>query len=185
MKNKYNQELPHEVETQLDEYIERIKSIQWFCPSPDLKRTDIDRQVSIALKAFGLEASVEYRTLKTQKDWGAAQDAAQDAAWDAAQDAAWDAAWDASWGAALDAALNASWCAAQDAAWDAAWDASWGAADVLALNLDDYKKKYPTGNFIHLIPLWEAGLYPCGVIGGKFIIYVPPVSQGFPQNLID
>ena len=57
--------------------------------------------------------------------------------------------------------------------WDAARDAAWGATDLLAFNLKDYRVKYPNGNFILLIPLWEAGLYPCGVIDGKFIIYVP------------
>ncbi len=37
----------------------------------------------------------------------------------------------------------------------------------------DYKKKYPKGNFINLIPLWEMGLYPCGMVDGKFIVYIP------------
>lgn len=41
---------------------------------------------------------------------------------------------------------------------------------------DEYKKKYPSGNFINLIPLWEAGLYPVGVIDGKFVVYVPPCN---------
>ena len=57
--------------------------------------------------------------------------------------------------------------------WDAARDAAWGAEDLLALSLKDYKKKYPKGNFVNLVPLWEMGLYPCGVLDGKFIVYVP------------
>ena len=112
----------------------------------------------------------------------AAWDAAKDAAWDAARDAAWgaalgaarDAAWDAAWVAAWDAAKDAAWDAARDAAWGAARDAAWGAADILVENLADYQKKYPQGNFKNLIQLWEMGLYPIGVIDGKFVVYIPP-----------
>ena len=165
---KYKQELPADVEAQLDAYIERIKAIKWFQPSPDLKRETIDTTINVALKAFGVEASIEYRRLATPDDW------------DAARDAAWDAAWGAAWGAARDAARDA----ARGAAWDAAWDAARGAADVLALNLNTYKEKYPTGNFIHLIPLWEAGLYPVGVVDGKFLVYVPASKMEFPSDLV-
>ena len=171
---KYNQELPVEVEAQLDAYIDRIKAIKWFQPMEDLSRTEIDKQVNVALEAFGVKASIEYRQLKTEKDW--------DAAWGAAWDAARDAAWGAAWGAARGAARGAAWDAARDAARDAAWDAAWGATDVLALNLDEYKKKYPNGNFINLIPLYEAGLYPIGVVDGKFIVYIPASKVEFPKE---
>ena len=185
---KYNQELPAEVEAQLDAYIERIKAIKWFQPSADLKRTDVDTQVNLVLKAFGIEASIEYKQLKTVEDWdaawGAARDAAWGAAWGAARGAAWDAARDAARGAAWDAARGAAWDAAWGAAWDAARDAARGAADILALNLDEYKKKYPNGSSINLIPLYEVGLYPVGVVNGKFIIYVPASKQEFPNELI-
>ena len=165
---KYGQELPVEVEAQLDAYIERIKAIKWFQPCADLKKSDIDTQISLALKAFGVEASIEYRALKTPGDCGAARDAARDAAF----------------GAACDAACDAACGAARGAAFDAAWGAAWGAADILALNLDGYKAKYPQGNFINLIPLYEAGLYPVGVVGGKFIVYVPASKKEFPSELI-
>lgn len=79
----------------------------------------------MALEAFGVKAKIEYRSLRTAEDWGAARDAVRNA------------------------------------------------ADELLLNLPEYKKKYPNGNFVLLIPLWEAGLYPVGVVDGKFIIYVP------------
>jgi len=142
--SKYKQELPADVESQLDAYIERIKAIQWFKPSSDLKREAIDTTINLALKAFGVEASIEYRRLSIPNDWDAARGAA--------------------WGAARDAAR--------------------GACDLLALNLDSYKEKYPTGNFIHLIPLWEAGLYPYGVVDGKFVVYVPPAVTEFPSDLV-
>ena len=142
---KYNQKLPKKVEKELDAYIKRIEKINWFQLSPDFKKSETNKQIKIALDAFGIKAKIEYRTLKTEQDWYAARDAARGAAW----------------GAAWDAAGNA------------AGNAAWGAADVLALNTEEYKKIYPTGNFIHLIPLWEKGLYPCGVIDGVFIVYVP------------
>ena len=102
MKNsmKYEQALPKEVEEQLDEYIERIKVIQWFKVYPNIVREDVDKKISFALKAFGIEASIEYRSLKEAKDW----DAASEAARGAARDAAWDAAWVAAWFAATAAA---------------------------------------------------------------------------------
>lgn len=76
---------------------------------------------------------------------------------------------------------DAAWDAARAAARDAAWDAAWGAADLLSSDLKDYKKKYPNGNFIQLIPLWEMGIYPVGVINGKFVVYVPPSKLEFPE----
>ncbi len=187
---KYGQELPDEVVNQLDAYIERIKAIKWFKPQDKISKKKIEKQINLICKAFGVKASPEFRELKTIQDWKNA--------WDYTWDAAWDAAWDAVWSAALDdarkAARNATWNAdwdaawstARDVAWSAVWDLAWnstcdaaqdaacGAADLLALNLPEYKEKYPNGNFINLIELWEAGLYPVGVVKGKFIIYVPP-----------
>ena len=149
---KYNQELPVKVEKELDAYIERIKAIKWLKPQ-NLDKSAIDKQINVALKAFGVEASIEYRTLKTPDDWDAARDAARGATWGAARDAARDAAW--------------------------------GAADLLATltskNLG-YIAKYPNGNFVQLIPLWEAGLYPCGVVGGKFICYVPDGGEALLES---
>lgn len=139
---KYAQKLPKDVEKDLDAYIERIKSIKWFKPAKDLKRETVDTAVKAALSAFGVEASIEYRSLKTEADYSAALDAARDAALDAA------------WGAAR----------------GAAWDAAWGAADILATHTDTYKLKTP---FVRLVDIWELGMYPCGVIDGKFVVYTP------------
>ena len=112
---KYNQKLPKNVEKQLDDYIQRIKDIKWFQPSQNIKREDIDKQINISLEAFGVKASIEYRTIKTVEDW----DAARGAAWDAARDAAWDAAMDAAEDAAMVAAMDAARSAIVAAAGDA------------------------------------------------------------------
>ena len=187
----YNQKLPKEVEKKLDDYIVRIKKINWFKPAENIKKEDVENQVKLCCEAFKVKANPEFKYLKTPQDWGAAWNAARDAAWDAARNAAWnaaqDAAWDATWNAAWNAARDAAWDAAQDAAWNAAWntarDAVSGALDLLALNLEGYKKKYPKGNFINLIPFWEMGLYPVGIVNKKFIIYVPPCNLAFPKEL--
>ena len=151
---KYKQELPEHVEKALDAYIERIKAIKWFSPSPNITKQEVDTKVNLALAAFGVSASIEYRRLSTQQDW----------------DAAWYAAWDA------------AWYAARDAAWDAARGAAWGACDQLALHTETYKKDTP---FLKLVDLWEMGLYPVGVVDGKFVVYVPPCKQEFPSELVN
>jgi hypothetical protein len=43
----------------------------------------------------------------------------------------------------------------------------------VASDLPAFTGKYPNSAFLLLIPLWELGLYPCGVINGKFVIYLP------------
>ena len=91
----YKQELPTDAEAALDAYIDRIKKIRWFKPAADIKRENVDTAIKAAISAFGVEASIEYRNLKTPADWDAARDAAWGAAWDAARGAAWGAARDA------------------------------------------------------------------------------------------
>jgi len=138
---KCGQELPVDsYQAKVDAYMERIKQIKWFQPAERWDKSKAEEHVRIALKAFGVEAEVEWSRLKTTKDWGAA----------------WDAAWGAAWGAARDAA--------------------WGAAEIVVSDLPAFKEKYPNGAFVLLIPLWEMGLYPIGVVDGKFII-------GIPENL--
>jgi len=156
MSYRYNQKLPKNVEKALDDYIERIKKIQWFKPSPTFFREDVDSKVKAALKAFGVEASIVYRNLKTPYDWDVAWDsswnaerdsvwneavcAARDsaweaslcAAWDMARDAAWDMAWDAARCAAWDAARYSAWGAVRDTSWGVVRDAAWGIARVAA-----------------------------------------------------
>ena len=154
---KYNQELPAEIEAQLDSYIERIKAIKWFQPATTLKKEDIEKHVNITLKAFGVEAGIEYRQLKKPEDW----------------DAAWGVARDAAWGVARDVA--------RDVARGAAWDAAWGADDLLVSDLQGYKEKYPNGSFLNLIPLYEMGLWPIGVVDGKFIVAIPASKLEFPD----
>ena len=62
-----------------------------------------------------------------------------------------------------------AWGAARDAAWGAAW----GAEDILATHTKSYKLNTP---FVKLVDIWEMGLYPIGVIDGKFVVYVPPCN---------
>ena len=68
-----------------------------------------------------------------------------------------------------------------DAARGAAWDAAWGADDLLVSDLQGYKEKYPNGSFLNLIPLYEMGLWPIGVVDGKFIVAIPASKLEFPD----
>jgi hypothetical protein len=183
---KYNQQLPEAVEKDLDAYIERVKNVKWFEPDPSLTKDTVDTKVKSALSAFGITASIEYRSLKTEADyiaaweaardetWSAAWDKARSAAWSAARSAAWDAVWSAAWSAAWDAVWGAARSAARDAAWDAARsavrDAVWGAADILASHTPTYKLDKP---FVKMFEIWELGMYPVGVVNGVFIVYSP------------
>lgn len=177
VKYKYNQKLPKKVEKSLDDYIELLRKIDWFKPKNPIK-SEVDKQINIVLKAFGVEASIEYRPLQTPDDWSTVREAVS--YWDKAWDIAWDKAWYAAWDASRDVASGDVWNAVKSDVWNAdfgvTWDAVRGVADLLASmnpKNPDYKEKYPNGNFLQLIKLWELGLYPIGVIGGKFICYVP------------
>lgn len=178
MKYKYNQELPTEVEKDLDSYIDRVKNIKWFKPTPTLQRTTVDAAVQATISAFGVSTSIEYRKLSTPSDLPAVWGASLDAVWGASWDAAWDTAWDAARYAARDAVWDAAWDAVWPTAWPTAWpaaraaarDAAWGAQDLLATHTKTYTLKAP---FLKLMDIWEMGLYPCGVIDGKFVVYVP------------
>ena len=165
--------LPQEVQDNLAKYLDRIKAIKWFQPAKEFDKKDAEQKVKFALDCFGVKAEIEWRKLEKVEDWNAAWDATWGAAWGAA----WGAVWGAAWGAAWDAARDAAW----DAARDAARDAVWGAAEIIVMDLKDFTSKYPNGAFINLIPLWELGLYPVGIIDKKFVIYIPPYKQEFPE----
>src|SRR3989304_4448379 len=68
MSQKYKQELPEEIKKKLDAYIDRIKAIKWFQPAKDLKKSDVETQLSIVLDVSGVKASVEYRKLNITND---------------------------------------------------------------------------------------------------------------------
>ena len=150
----------------VDAEIERIKNIQWFKPMKVIPKKKAETAVKLACKLFGIEASVEYKTLSDTSDWDAARGAAWNAAWNAARGAAWNAAWGAAWNAARGAAWNAAWGAARGAARDAGTE--------IVMDLEAFTKKYPKNPFKVLMDLWEMGFYVCGVVDGKFILYYVP-----------
>lgn len=193
MTHKYWQKLPKEVETRLDDYIERVKKIKWFQPNAEISKEIIEKQVDIVLKAFWVEASIEYKQLKTPEDWSADLDATWGDAWgdalgdarDAVREAAWGATWGAAWDAVREVAWGAAWGAACDADWVATYEtvreAAWGIYDELLKYNKQYSDKYPNGSFINLIPLYEMGLYPIGVVDWKFVIAIPASKMEFPE----
>jgi len=162
LKDDNGKKLPKEVQKRVNEFIDHLKDVAWFNPSPDLKKEDVEKQAIFTLKCFGVEALVEYRKLKKKEDW------------DSARASALDSAWDSAWDSALAFAL--------DSARDSAWDSARASVEVLLEDNKDFKKKYPNGAFKQLFKLWEMGLYPIGILkeNKKFVIYVPPCKQGFP-----
>ncbi|MFZ3015492.1 MAG: hypothetical protein WA101_00625 [Minisyncoccia bacterium] len=244
----YKQELQKEVKTSVDTYIERIKNIQWFHPKLDLKRKDIDEKIYKILKAFNINAGIEYRQLKNAKDGIMAAHTTREATWvsifnnihntavvsisedfdlnfvykityttvcDVINDFDWYST-DISntingtipaslflkkfnWSGVFSSIKNTAFNQIVDYEYKNSSGSyertkfakncvkdyvTFALADILALNIKDYKEKYPNGNFINVIPLWEAGLYPIGMINGNFVVYVPAVNGEFPKELI-
>ena len=172
MENREFEKLPKEVQNKLKAYLKRIKKVDWFKPKK-IDKKEIEKKVKFILQCFGVKASVEYRKLETKKDW----DVAWNAAWNAARNVVWDAAWNAAWNAARNTARNAVRNVAWDAARNVARNVVWGATEIVAMDLKSFKTKYPNGAFIHLIDLWEMGLYPIGIINKKFVIYLPKIKK--------
>jgi len=204
LKNDNGKELPKKVQKKVNDFIDNLKNVKWFKPSPDLKKTDVDKQIKFTLKCFGVEADIEYRKLEKKVDWdsawasawasaldsarASARDSAGASAWDSALDSAgasaWDSALDSAWDSALDSALDSARASALDSAGVSAWDSAGASQEILLEDDELFKKKYPNGAFRQLFKLWEMGLYPVGVLDKKFVIYVPLSKIEFPNNLI-
>lgn len=208
MEYKYGQVLPTEIEKQIDEYIERIKHINWLKPLADIKKEDVDNQVSAVKNAFSFYERVEYRKISTVSDWDCSWAAGFGTTWvnatikarqqiyfatrnsnlgnarDSMRDIIFSSVWQDVRNATRAISNVGTHKEARDAASSVIEYAVLGANDILALTNDEYREKYPNGSFVSLVPLLEMGLYPAGTLGGKFVIFVPPLSQEFPGNLI-
>jgi len=92
-KDDNGKELPKKVQKRVNEFIDSLEKVSWFKPSPDLKKADVEKQAKFTLDCFGIKAKIEYRHLRTEKDWASARDSA----WDSARASAWDSAWDSAW----------------------------------------------------------------------------------------
>ena len=73
--------LPQEVQDRVNTFIEKLPTIPWFKPSKELKKEEVEKQAKFTLECFGVKAEIEYRSLKTEKDW----DSARDSAWASAR----------------------------------------------------------------------------------------------------
>ena len=179
-------DLPQEVQERVNNFIDKLPTIPWFKPSKDLKKSDVDKQINFTLECFGVKASIEYKTLKSEEDWASARASA----WASARDSAWDSAMASAMASASDSAWDSAWASARasasDSAWDSAWasarDSAWASArasqEALLEDNEQFKKAYPNGAFKQLFKLWEMGLYPVGILEetGKFTVYVPEID---------
>ncbi len=183
-------DLPQEVQERVNNFIDKLPTIPWFKPSKDLKKSDVDKQINFTLECFGVKASIEYKTLKSEEDWDSAWDSAMASAWYSAWDSAIASAWDSArasdWSSAWDSARASARASALDSARDSARASDWSSAsdsarasqEALLEDNEQFKKAYPNGAFKQLFKLWEMGLYPVGILEetGKFTVYVPEID---------
>ena len=146
LKDDNGKELPKKVQKRVNDFINHLPKVNWFKPSPSLKKEDVEKQIKFTLECFGVKAGIEYRKLKTKEDWASARDSARASARDSAR----------------------------ASAWASAMDSAWASVGILLEDNKDFKKKYPNGAFKQLFKLWEMGLYPVGILKNKkFVVYVP------------
>jgi predicted DNA-binding protein len=113
MTYKYEQELDQEIETRLDNFIERLKKIDWFQPKAEISKEAIEKRVDIILQEFSVEAEVEYLKLNTPEDWSNARVAAEKVRLDAEWAEAYEDAYKDTW--------RAAYCSSLEIAWDMAF----------------------------------------------------------------
>ena len=80
--------LPQEVQDRVNNFIDNLQKIPWLKPSKELKKEEVDKQAKFTLECFWVKAEIEYKSLKTEKDWDSAWASAWDSAWDSARDSA-------------------------------------------------------------------------------------------------
>jgi hypothetical protein len=147
--------LPQEVQDRVNNFIDKLPTVPWFKPSKELKKEEVEKQAMFTLECFGIKASIEYRSLTSEKDW----DSAWASAWDSASASAWTSAWTSAWDSARASASASAWTSARASAWTSAWDSAsasaWTSArasasasasasqEVLLEENEDFKKKYP------------------------------------------
>lgn len=61
--------LPKKVQKRMDNFIESLKTYKWFVTSPDLKKSDVEKQAKFTLECLGIKAKIEYRKLETKENW--------------------------------------------------------------------------------------------------------------------
>lgn len=73
--------LPQEVQDRVNQFIDKIPTIPWFKPSKDLKKEEVEKQATFTLECFGIKASIEYRSLTSERDWASARDSVWASVW--------------------------------------------------------------------------------------------------------
>jgi len=157
--------LPEKVQKRVNDFLEHLKEVNWFKPSKDLKKSEVDKQVKFVLKCFGLKAETEYRKLETKADLGLV--------WKLACESTYELAWKSAWNLAYESAYNLAWGLVGFSTRESARVSARAAVELLVIDNKDFKEKYPNWAFIQLFKLWEMWLYPAWVLENtkKFVIY--------------
>ena len=123
LKDNNGIELPQEVQDRVNTFIDNLPKVSWFKPSKELKKEEVEKQIKFTLECFGVNAEIEYRSLKSEKDLALVRASA----WASARASAWDSARDS----------------ARASEWDSAWDSARAAQEILLEDNEGFKKKYP------------------------------------------
>lgn len=125
LKDDNGNNLPQEVQDRVNNFIDNIPNVSWFKPNPDLKKSDVEKQINFTLKCFWVEASIEYKTLKTENDWVSAYNSSWHPDWESAYNSAIAYAYNPT--RASD--YNYDWHSARDSDWDSAFSSTRGDVD--------------------------------------------------------
>jgi len=192
--------LPEKINNRVNDFIDSLPKANWFNPSSDLKKKDVDKQVKFTLDCFWIKAKIEYRKLETATERASARDSARDSTWasakastrastwasakDSARDSTWASTWASTRASARVSAWDSTWASARDSTWDSAWDSAWASAELLIEDNEDFKEKYPNWAFKQLFKLWEMWLYPVWVLKETwtFVIYSKTIAKDLFQE---
>lgn len=192
----------NDLKIQIDDYINRIYNINFFLPSKYLERCVVDKKVELVMKSFEISAPIEYIKISNVSDliiaWSDSVSCGDD--WEERMNSAANDALITIKRNGLDKIANAFIekidvthpNITKHNGYHQIWSPYWtinqivkrSLLDLIAFSDDEYKRKYPSGNFLNIIDIFEMGLFPVGLINNKFTIYVPPYQLYFPDGLI-
>jgi len=171
--------------------VRRAETIQYFRYNPNLNWRTIKAKVKDILKEFNLPIStpIEKRELRTANDW----QSAYDASYTVSQSQAYAETWSRAFSEIQSRAHTEAQSRAQDrirsATYTAVWSRARGATEniaksavwELASDLPDFRNR--TNPFKKMVDMFKMGLYPIGVVNGKFVIYYIPRPKAKKKTL--
>ena len=157
--------LPQDVQDRVNNFIDNLQNVSWFKPKPDLKKSDVEKQINFMLECFWVEADIEFKTLNKEITF----------TWMSAMSSALASAMAAIMASNRNFTIRSN---NSNPTIDSTIYSQWALSEVLIEDHKYFKKKYPNWAFKQLFKLWEMGLYPVWILKdtGKFTVYVPDID---------